>query len=1049
MSSVSMEVLGAAGRPKTKGRTRWILAAAVLLTGVGAAILLVRPGRAPAKDARLTPLYTALRSNGVPLTGRVSGMPSAPRPRGGTGMSLAVATAAASVVEAARGSSDPSLQRDAGVARLVTGSIEEAIADLWQASSRPGAPAAVWNDLAAALLERASREPNAEDVLDALGAADRALRIDSASVEAVFNRALALQSLHLDAAARDAWQRYLSVDAGSPWAEEARARNAALAHRTRAAEWQRAIPRLVQAAAEDDRAAVAEIVAAFPQQARTWGETEFLNEWAVALLRGDEATAAARLQLARAVGAALLSQTNEALLHDAVARIDAPGAPRAALASAHRDYREARLLYSRRRVADASPLFDGAQRGFDAAGSPMAILAAYNRANVLYDEKRGDKALELVRETRAKALPGYLAARAQLLWTEASLLLNDGRLRDALETYGEAQKLFATLRERENASTMRDNRAVALSLLGKTRDAWELRVQGFEEASASGEVSRLQYALEAAARQAVRQQKWNAAQSILSVALAAGQQSPRQRAASLVWRAFAAWRAGETTEADLRAARLAVDAIPDPALRQGETIQLDLAEAIIERERAPRDAARLLTGVVAFATEKQQTTILPIALYERAAALRALGDLAAAARDLDRAAAIIETRRAGVAEADLRDTLLDTASGIYRRLIEVRLAQGDAEGAFAASERMRSRRILEETWMADAAAVGAADVVRALPRGAALVSYVDLGDRMIAFVASGSGLRVLPLDAKRPEVDALRGRLAAAIVARRGTAVRQHSGALYRALIEPIRAEVAAAQTLVVVPDDSTAAVPFAVLSDDASHFLVERLAIVVAPSASTYLRCSAFERRPLASALVVGAPAIDRARYPTVPELPAAEGETRAVAAVYRTARLTGASASAARLVQELPRCDVLHIATHAVAEPSDAALSSLVLAPEGGDGGVLYVRDVARLRLPRHPVVVLSACRTAAVTRAADSIRSIALAFLVAGSRSVVGTLWDVDDAAVPQIAVDLHRGLASGMTTAAALRDAQIAAIRRSGDAFADVKSWSAFQVYGTGL
>jgi CHAT domain-containing protein len=1025
--------------------TRWIVPAVALLTGIGAVAVLILHGHKPSADQRL---FAALRSEGVSLTGRIREMPPAARRRGREGVPLHVAAAAASVLDANGGSSDPSSRRAAGVAHLILGNVEAAITDLSQVTSS-GGTAAAWNDLAAALLERASRERNAEDLIDALGAADRALRIDPTVVEAEFNRALALQSLHLNAAASDAWQRYLIMDATSQWASEARERTAALVRPTRVAEWRRAMTRLAAAAADGDSATVNETVAAFPEQARNWAETEFLNEWAVALIRNDDAAAAEQLRLARSIGAALLSQTGEALLHDAVARIDTAGASRRMLASAHHDYREARLLYSRRRVAEAAPLFVAAERNFGGAGSQMVLLAAYNRANVLYDEKRSDEALALLRETLSKTPARYMAARAQMLWTEASILLNQGRPFAALAIYGEAKKLFETLREPENVSTMRDNEAITLSLLGRTGDAWALRARGFEDASSSGDPSRIQYALEAAARQALRQQKWNAAQSILSVALAIGQQSPRQRAASLVWRAFAAWRTGETTVADLHAAREAVSAIPDATLRQGEAIQLDLAEAIIERQRDPRAAARMLTGVVTFATQKQQTTILPSTLYERALALRNMGDLAAATRDLDQAAAIIEGRRAEVTESDLRDTLLDTASGIYSQLIDVRLAEGDTDGAFLASERMRSRRILEETCVANALPVRALEVVTKLPRGTALVSYVGSGDRIIAFVATASGLRAVTLYARKGQIHAWSAQLVAAMEARRADAVRRSSAALYQALIEPVEAEVTAADTLIVVPDDTTEGVPFAALVDRASHFLIERLAIVIAPSASMYLRCSAFEPRPLTAATVVGAPIVDRTRYPSLVDLLAAEGEARDIAAVYRTKALTGEKATAASLVRELSRCDVAHIATHAIAERSNSALSLLVLTPERDDGGALYVRDIARLRLPRHPVVVLSACRTAAVTRAADSIRSIALAFLVAGSRSVVGTLWDVDDATAPQIAIDLHRGLAGGMTAAAALRDAQIAAIHRDGGAFADVKSWSAFQVYGTGL
>lgn len=80
-----------------------------------------------------------------------------------------------------------------------------------------------WNNLSAALLACAPQQPAAlGDELEALEAASRALALSPRSEEALFNRALALEVLHLPSRAAKAWQDYLEVDSRSPWAEEAR-----------------------------------------------------------------------------------------------------------------------------------------------------------------------------------------------------------------------------------------------------------------------------------------------------------------------------------------------------------------------------------------------------------------------------------------------------------------------------------------------------------------------------------------------------------------------------------------------------------------------------------------------------------------------------------------------------------------------------------------------------------------------------------------------------------------------------------------------------------
>jgi Tfp pilus assembly protein PilF len=57
-----------------------------------------------------------------------------------------------------------------------------------------------------------------------LNRTDEVIAKDPRRAEALFNRALALESLGQNDAARAAWEAYLKVDASSAWADEARQR---------------------------------------------------------------------------------------------------------------------------------------------------------------------------------------------------------------------------------------------------------------------------------------------------------------------------------------------------------------------------------------------------------------------------------------------------------------------------------------------------------------------------------------------------------------------------------------------------------------------------------------------------------------------------------------------------------------------------------------------------------------------------------------------------------------------------------------------------------
>jgi CHAT domain-containing protein len=141
-----------------------------------------------------------------------------------------------------------------------------------------------------------------------------------------------------------------------------------------------------------------------------------------------------------------------------------------------------------------------------------------------------------------------------------------------------------------------------------------------------------------------------------------------------------------------------------------------------------------------------------------------------------------------------------------------------------------------------------------------------------------------------------------------------------------------------------------------------------------------------------------------------------------------------------------VIHFATHALADDRDARFSKILLAPSFGDDGALYAADISKLQLQHHPLIVLAGCSTAAPGKGPESIRNLALAFLAAGSRSVVGTLWDVDDAVARAFSVEFHSRLTHGATASAALHDTQVAMMRSPDPRLRSPTAWGAFQLYG---
>ena len=209
-------------------------------------------------------------------------------------------------------------------------------------------------------------------------------------------------------------------------------------------------------------------------------------------------------------------------------------------------------------------------------------------------------------------------------------------------------------------------------------------------------------------------------------------------------------------------------------------------------------------------------------------------------------------------------------------------------------------------------------------------------------------------------------------------ATAAHLSALYGALVAPIRGRLAASR-LIIVPHGFLHYLPFHALSDG-GRYLCDDFAISYAPSATVYHFCRA-KRSAGEGALVLGIP--DRLA-------PHIAGEVEAVAATLPGARVyLGAEASSARLRRHGPASRVIHVATHGLFRQDNPMFSSLRL----GDAP-LTLYDLYGLRLGAE-LVTLSGCGTGLnAVVGGDELLGLLRGLLYAGARSVLASLWDVND-------------------------------------------------------
>jgi CHAT domain-containing protein len=151
----------------------------------------------------------------------------------------------------------------------------------------------------------------------------------------------------------------------------------------------------------------------------------------------------------------------------------------------------------------------------------------------------------------------------------------------------------------------------------------------------------------------------------------------------------------------------------------------------------------------------------------------------------------------------------------------------------------------------------------------------------------------------------------------------------------------------------------------------------------------------------------------------------------------LTGAEAGVAAFRRLAPGRRVLHLATHAIANPRRPARSILALASPAGEPP-LFASDIAELPLHDTDLVVLSSCGSADTGQGAGGL---ARAFLQAGASYVIGARGGIRDRQAARLLGDFYRRLYAGDDPAVALHGAQTTFRRAApGD-----PTWAAFRLY----
>jgi CHAT domain-containing protein len=296
-------------------------------------------------------------------------------------------------------------------------------------------------------------------------------------------------------------------------------------------------------------------------------------------------------------------------------------------------------------------------------------------------------------------------------------------------------------------------------------------------------------------------------------------------------------------------------------------------------------------------------------------------------------------------------------------------------------------------------------------------------------VAAHGSVQHIELPIRRETLRSLVHRTQASIDVQSAALVGKGLTDLHRLLVSPLTPALGSARRLVIIPDRELWNVPFpGLVAGAGSEPLAARYEITFAAS----LRAAVRSRGPWTSphsVLAIGSPLWDKARFSDLPLLPESAVEATRVATIYPRSRvLLGAAATRATVQRLAGGFDVIHLATHAVPNERNPGESFVLLAADQEDPGMWRASDPGWEALSGARLVVLSACRTGAErSRFGGASLGVLSSIQRSTTAQILASTGDVDDAASRRLLEAFHRRLSAGDTPAAALRLAQLDALK----------------------
>ncbi|WP_299223047.1 CHAT domain-containing protein [uncultured Aquimarina sp.] len=267
--------------------------------------------------------------------------------------------------------------------------------------------------------------------------------------------------------------------------------------------------------------------------------------------------------------------------------------------------------------------------------------------------------------------------------------------------------------------------------------------------------------------------------------------------------------------------------------------------------------------------------------------------------------------------------------------------------------------------------------------------------------------------------------------------------------------ETIESKELIIIPDDILNYLPFEALSTSksAGDYLIREYQISYTNSV-TLLREQQNKLKLEQNKLLAYAPSFENSNEnvsqnrPNFGPLLYNTDEVTQITEFFDGKAITGKEASLASFSKNSHAYNMLHFASHAATNDEYPDYSYLAFAKDdSSENGLLYVKDLYGYSI-NADLVALSGCQTGlGKLQKGEGMLSLARGFSYAGAKSLVTTLWKVNDRTTSELIQEFYKNLDASFPKDKALREAKLTYLKTAEDKLlTHPYYWSGFMISG---